>query len=39
LTVDAMSQLLHRHFHSEPIELPVEEVESIPASAPPTALH
>jgi diguanylate cyclase (GGDEF)-like protein/PAS domain S-box-containing protein len=40
LTVDAMSQLLHRYFGSEPIDLPVEESE-LPGAVvgPPTALH
>ena len=38
LSVDAMSQLLHRHFHSEPIVLPADEVEAS-TSAGPTSLH
>jgi diguanylate cyclase (GGDEF)-like protein len=39
LSVEAMSQLLHRHFHSEPIVLPADDGEASTSTSPPTSLH
>jgi diguanylate cyclase (GGDEF)-like protein len=39
LSVEAMSLLLHRHFHSEPLVPPVEDVDSVPPGRPSKSLR
>jgi diguanylate cyclase (GGDEF)-like protein len=39
LSVSAMSQLLHRHFHSEPLVLPVDDADASASTGPSTSLH